>query len=206
MAPVLYWFHLKIPPLGDLEVTQLKQSRRIQKDPAPLARADEYPSGRHTRIRANRSQHLALQQQRCGDALLSIYYKCRHRSGCELPLLRHWVEAGRCGVEAEVGGPKKRLAPTPAGSIAFMVNFPFFWKLTLDMLAIGGYRFRSEIISPGVELRDHEQVRETVEVALLPKVMGGGASSVDANGVEDGTCCRGVEHPTLVAFLEDLEK
>ena len=34
-----------------------------------------------------------------------------------------------------MSGVKKRVAPTPAGSITFMVNFPSFWKMVLDMVA-----------------------------------------------------------------------
>ena len=34
-----------------------------------------------------------------------------------------------------MSGVKKRVSPTPAGSITFMVNFPSYWKMVVDMVA-----------------------------------------------------------------------
>ena len=88
-----------------------------------------------------------------------------------------------------------------------MVNFPFLWKMCLDMLKAGsGVEFKFEILAPGTDLRVRASVADAVDVAMLPKAIGGHAVSVDAEGNEDETYTLGVQHPTLSAFLKKLEE
>ena len=47
--------------------------------------------------------------------------------------------------------------------------------------------------------------KKIVDVSVLPKQLGGNAVSVDENGEEDERCTRGVEKPSLSAFLRGLE-
>ena len=95
-----------------------------------------------------------------------------------------------------------RAFPAPAGSITFLVNFPAYAKMCLDMIKAGsGYVFNFEALVPGTDLRKHASVLHLVDVAILPKAIGGDATSVDNDGKEDETCTLGVEHPTLSAFL-----
>ena len=101
----------------------------------------------------------------------------------------------------------ERATPKFAKGVTFLVNFPAFWKMCLDMVKAGsGYDFNYEIIVPGTELRDCATITDLVDVAMLPKAIGGEAISVDADGKEDETCTCGIEHPRLSAFLEELAK
>ena len=64
-----------------------------------------------------------------------------------------------------------------------------------------GYIFNFEALTPGTDLRKHASVVDLVDVAILPKAIGGDATSVDKDGKVDETCTLGVDHPTLSAFL-----
>ena len=98
-----------------------------------------------------------------------------------------------------------RAYPSPAGSITFFVNFPTYAKMCVDMIRAGsGWAFPLETLSPGTDLRKHALVADTVDVTILPKAIGGDATSVDKDGKEDETCTLGVEHLTLSAFLKGL--
>ena len=47
---------------------------------------------------------------------------------------------------------------------------------------------------------------EVVDVATLPKAIGGDAVTVDEEtGEEDERCCRGFEFPAVSAFVKGLE-
>ena len=95
-----------------------------------------------------------------------------------------------------------RAFPAPAGSITFLVNFPAYAKMCLDMIKAGsGYIFNFEALVPGTDLREHASVVDLVDVTILPKAIGGDATSVDDDGKDDETCTRGVKHLTLSAFL-----
>ncbi len=100
-----------------------------------------------------------------------------------------------------------RAYPTPAGSITFLVNFPAYAKMCVDMVKAGsGYTFPLEALSQGTDLRKHALVADTVDVKILPKAIGGDATSVDKDGKEDETCTLGAEHTTLSTFLKGLEE
>ena len=100
----------------------------------------------------------------------------------------------------------ERATPRSANSVTFLVNFPTFWKMCMDMMRAGsGYEFNYEILVPGTDLRERSSITEKVDIALLPKVIGGDAVCVDTDGKEDETCTRGFPYPRLSAFLEGLE-
>ena len=73
------------------------------------------------------------------------------------------------------------------------------------MRAGSGYEFDYEILVPGTDLRERSSITEKVDIALLPKAIGGNAVCVDTDGKEDETCTRGFSYPRLSAFLEGLE-
>ena len=99
----------------------------------------------------------------------------------------------------------ERATPRTANGVTFLVNFPMFWKMCLDMIRAGsGYEFNYEILVPGTDLRERASIAELVDIAILPKSIGGEAVSVDADGNEDENNVRGVEQPTLSALLEKL--
>ena len=98
-----------------------------------------------------------------------------------------------------------RAFPAPAGSITFLVNFPAYAKMCLDMIKAGsGYTFNFEALAPGTDLRKHASVLDLIDIAILPKAIGGDATSVDKDGKEDETCTLDVGHPTWSAFLKGL--
>ena len=51
-----------------------------------------------------------------------------------------------------------------------------------------------------------EHVAEVVNVAILPKAIGGDAVTVDKKGEEDEHCSHGAMHPRLSVFLAELEQ
>ena len=75
------------------------------------------------------------------------------------------------------------------------------------MLSAGsGWTFEMEIVVPGQNLRERESITSSVDVAILPKAIGGVTVAVDEEtGEEDEMCCRGVKFPRLSAFLRGLE-
>ena len=113
----------------------------------------------------------------------------------------------RANADLQEGGDALgRGCPNPPGTITFFVNFPFYAKMVLDMIKAGsgidlGYDM---LLAQGTDLRKHASVLHLVDVAILPKAIGGDAKSVDKDGKEDETCTLGVEHPTLSAFLKGL--
>ena len=99
----------------------------------------------------------------------------------------------------------KRATPPRAEAITFLVNFPLFWKMCLDMVKAGsGYEFNFEILVPGTDLRERASVSDLVDVAMLPKAIGGDAVSKGPDDKEDETYTLGIGHPTLSAFLKGL--
>lgn len=101
----------------------------------------------------------------------------------------------------------KRTFPDPVGNMTFFVNFPFYAKMCLDMIRLGsGYDIKFTLLSPGTDLRKHAPIADLVDVAILPKVIGGEAVSVDADGKVDESKTRGVDHLTLSAFLKGFEE
>ena len=113
----------------------------------------------------------------------------------------------RANADLQEGGDALgRACPDPAGTITFLVNFPVFAKMVLDMIKAGtGLAFGDEMLTPGTDMRKHALVMDLVDVAILPKAIGGDATSIDKDGKEDETCTLGVEHSTLSAFLKGLE-
>ena len=98
-----------------------------------------------------------------------------------------------------------RSFPDPAGTITFLVNFPIFAKMVLDMIKAGsGFTFDFEALAPGTDLRKHASIVDLIDIAILPKAIGGDALSVGKDGKEDETCTLGLEHPTLSAFVKGL--
>ena len=99
----------------------------------------------------------------------------------------------------------RRSFPTPTGSIAFLINFPAYAKICLDMIKAGsGFTFDFEALAPGTDLREHASVMDLVDIAILPKAIGGDATSFGKDGKEDETCTLDVGHPTWSAFLKGL--
>ena len=99
----------------------------------------------------------------------------------------------------------KRVTPPMPQGVRVLVNFPLFWKMVIDMVKAGsGYEFNYEILVPGTDLRERASIAELVDIAILPKSIGGEAVSVDADGNEDENNVRGVEQPTMSALLEKL--
>ena len=68
----------------------------------------------------------------------------------------------------------------------------------------GGYKFDFEILPVGCDLREMASVTALVDVAMLPKAIGGNAVSQDEEGNEDEGFSRGVGHPTISEFLRGL--
>lgn len=100
------------------------------------------------------------------------------------------------------GDVGSRVSPRTAGAMTFLVNFPVFWKMCLDMVKAGsGIEIDYEILVPGTDLRKFSSVTDVVDVAMLPKAIGGDVASIDEDGKEDETYTVGVGHPTLSAFL-----
>ena len=112
----------------------------------------------------------------------------------------------RANADFQAGGDATgRAVPNPPGSITILVNFPVYAKMVLDMIKAGsGFTFDFEALAPGTDLRKHASVMDLIDIAILPKAIGGDATSFDENGKEDETCTLGVEHPTWSAFLKGL--
>ena len=107
----------------------------------------------------------------------------------------------------EGAGAIARAFPSPAGNITIFVNFPAYAKMCLDMIKAGsGYIFNFEALAPGTDLHKHASVMDLVDIVILPKAIGGDATSVDNDGKEDETCSLGVDYPTLSAFLQGFEE
>ena len=105
----------------------------------------------------------------------------------------------------EGSGAIGRAFPSPAGSITILVNFPAYAKMCLDMIKAGsGFTFDFEALAPGMDLREHASVMDLVDIAILPKAIGGDATSFGTDGKEDETCTLDVGHPTWSAFLKRL--
>ena len=91
-----------------------------------------------------------------------------------------------------IGSTLARLNNSTPGTETVFVNFNIFWKMCVDMLRRGaGYEFKGlEIVPPGKDLRKMQSITDRVDVALLPKAIGGDAVFVDKEGKEDDTCGR----------------
>ena len=133
--------------------------------------------------------------------------RCR-RSSQRRPRAARRVSAANilANTDLQVGSEAMgRAFPAPTGNITILVNFPSYARMCLDMIRAGsGYIFNFEALTPGTDLRKHASVMDLVDVAMLPKAIGGDATSVGKDGKEDETCTLGVEHPTLSAFLKGL--
>ena len=112
----------------------------------------------------------------------------------------------RANADFQAGGDATgRAVPNPPGSITILVNFPVYAKMVLDMIKAGsGFSLNFEALAPGTDLRKHASVMDLIDVKILPKAIGGDATSVGDDGKEDETCTLGVEHSTLSAFLKGL--
>ena len=111
----------------------------------------------------------------------------------------------RPNADLQAGGDVQGRA-FPGRNINVFVNFPSYAKMVLDMIKAGtGLAFGDEMLTPGTDMRKHALVMDLVDVAILPKAIGGDATSIDKDGKEDETCTLGVEHSTLSAFLKGLE-
>ena len=112
----------------------------------------------------------------------------------------------RANADLQEGGDALgRACPIPAGTITFLVNFPAYVKMCLDMIKAGsGFTFDFEALAPGTDLREHASVVDLVDIAILPKAIGGDAISIDKDSKEDETCTLDVDHPTWSAFLKRL--
>ena len=112
----------------------------------------------------------------------------------------------RANADLQEGGDALgRACPIPAGTITFLVNFPAYVKMRLDMIKAGsGFTFDFEALAPGTDLREHASVMDLVDIAILPKAIGGDATSFGKDGKEDETCTLDVGHPTWSAFLKGL--
>ena len=112
-------------------------------------------------------------------------------------MMAHLQATGSALANASITGTK---------DITYLVNFPAFWTMCVDMVSMGsGFRFPFAIVAPGTDLRQHEEITASVDVAMLPKAIGGDAFSVDKEGKEDERCVAGFEHLRLSAFLESLD-
>ena len=69
-----------------------------------------------------------------------------------------------------------------------------------------GYEFDFEILPIGTNLRELASVTAVVEIAVLPKAIGGEAISIREDGKEDETYTRGVEHPTWSALVKSVQQ
>ena len=79
--------------------------------------------------------------------------------------------------------------------------------MCVDMVRAGsGIDINCEILVPGTNLREFSTATEVVDVAMLPKAIGGDAVSVDEDGKEDATYTLGVGHPTWSEFLKGFGK
>ena len=77
--------------------------------------------------------------------------------------------------------------------------------MCFDMIKAGsGYDFKYEIFAPGTNLSESDLISDSIDIAILPKAIGGEAIAVDEDGEEDETYTRGVRHPTLSEFLKGL--
>ena len=107
------------------------------------------------------------------------------------------------------GDTLKRAFPAHPGNLTFMINFPSFFTMVLNMIRAGsGYDFKMVILPQGADMGKHESTAAVFDVSLLPKAIGGGAFSVvdeETGKEEDEACVRGWKHPTVSEFLLALE-
>ena len=99
--------------------------------------------------------------------------------------------------------------PCP-GSMAFFVGCnSTSWALMLDQVVneelFGAEDFNFEIRYENADLSKDKAVAKLVDTSLLPKAIGGNASSCCQDGTEDYTYSRGVAHRTLSQFLSSLD-
>ena len=75
-----------------------------------------------------------------------------------------------------------------------------------DLIARGqSYISLPITLTPGTDLRETESVTSIVDVAQLPKSIGGDLVTIDEDGKEDERCCRGVKQPKVWAFVKQFE-
>ena len=69
---------------------------------------------------------------------------------------------------------------------------------TLTLLSTTGERDVIKIVEPETNVDQHDEIVECVDVAMLPKSLGGEAVTVDReSGEEDDTCSKGFAYPKL---------
>ena len=103
-----------------------------------------------------------------------------------------------------LGEAKGRVSFVCAQSYAFLFNFPRMWSFLLNIIRVGsGFDFHWEIVA-GLSLRENANITALIDVALLPKAIGGNAVSIDEDGREDETYTRGVGHARVSAMLKRL--
>ena len=102
----------------------------------------------------------------------------------------------------------KRAFPTHPDSMTYIINFPSFMTMLMNMVRSGsGYDFNMIIMAPGTDLRKHESTANVFDVSLLPKAFGGDAVCIDEDtGTEDEACVRGWKHPKTSEFVRALER
>ena len=75
--------------------------------------------------------------------------------------------------------------------------------MALDMVA-AATDANVEILAPGTDISTQEAVTNVVDVAMLPKAIGGSAVSIDEEGKEDERCCLGGGRKTIAEALKGI--
>ena len=94
--------------------------------------------------------------------------------------------------------------PPVADQMTYLVGFPLFWKMIIDMTRLGsGYEFTLEMIPQATDLHK-TSLGSVVDISILPKAIGGEAFTVDdESGEEDEHCSRGRRCPKLSRLLRE---
>ena len=100
----------------------------------------------------------------------------------------------------------KAMAVKAPTSKTFCFGFAPHFKMIFDMIKGGSglLQHNLHLLSAGKDLHTVEDLTTEINVASLPKAIGGDAVSLDEDGEEDETCCLGIEHPTWSAFVKGL--
>ena len=67
-----------------------------------------------------------------------------------------------------------------------------------------GKRFRFEVLNAETDLSHHPPIADLLDIKMLPAAIGGDATSFDESGGADEHYSRGVAHPSVMEFSEDL--
>ena len=104
---------------------------------------------------------------------------------------------------------KKAAVPLP-GSMAIFVKckspiWTSFLTQAVEQGIIGSSDFNFRVYLESTELWSESSVTDLVDVEILPRSIGGKASSFSEDGTVDPTCCHGVQHPSFTTFVEQLQ-